>query len=179
MHHSHTHTQRNSNTKHRPSQTNYHPLTNNNQPKDKNIVILRININGIRNKIEELKNLVHSTQSDIITIQETKLTQKAKHTIYPTTPPYAQTESTNKEGVHHTDQGRHNLHKHEHTQGQQHTQQELQLIKIHIGKTKDTTVANTFHQETRRHHTTTPWTQTSHIAYNTSPTYQTQYSQVT
>ena len=54
------------------------PLTNNNQPKDKNIVILQININGIRNNIEELKKLVHSTQPDIITIQETKLTPKAK-----------------------------------------------------------------------------------------------------
>ena len=32
--------------------TNQHPLTNNNQPKDKNIVILQININGIRNEIE-------------------------------------------------------------------------------------------------------------------------------
>ena len=47
-------------------------------PKDKHIVILQININGIRNKIEELKNLVHNTQPDITTIQETKLTQKAK-----------------------------------------------------------------------------------------------------
>ena len=45
----------NNNTKHSPSQTNYHPLSNNNQPKDKNMVILQININGIRNKIEELK----------------------------------------------------------------------------------------------------------------------------
>ena len=34
-----------------------HSLTNNNQPKDKNIVLLQININGIRNKIEELKTL--------------------------------------------------------------------------------------------------------------------------
>ena len=31
------------------------PLTDNNHLKDKNIVILQININGIRNKIEELK----------------------------------------------------------------------------------------------------------------------------
>ena len=59
-------------------QTTTRPLTNNNQPKDKNIVILQININGIRNKIEELKNLVHITQPDIITLQESKLTQKAK-----------------------------------------------------------------------------------------------------
>ena len=54
------------------------PLTDNNQPKDKNIVILQININGIRNKIEELKKLVHNTQPYIITIQETKRIQKAK-----------------------------------------------------------------------------------------------------
>ena len=44
-----------------------HPLTNNSQPKDKNIVILQININGIRNKFEELKKLVHTTHPDIIT----------------------------------------------------------------------------------------------------------------
>ena len=46
------------NTDNSPShhkQTTTHPLTNNNQPKDKNIVILQIDINGIRNKIEELK----------------------------------------------------------------------------------------------------------------------------
>ena len=118
MHHSYTHTKRNNiNTTPHHKQTTTHPLTNNNQPKEKNNVILQININGIRNKIEELKKLVHSTQPDIITIQETKLTQKAK-----TTPPYAQTESTNKEGAHHTDQGRHNFHKHKHTQVHQHTQ---------------------------------------------------------
>ena len=35
--------------------TNTYPPSNNNQPNDKNIVILQININGIRHKIEELK----------------------------------------------------------------------------------------------------------------------------
>ena len=83
MHHTHTHTNRNNNTKHRqhnnPSQTNHHPATHRQQStKGQNIVILQININGIRNKIDELKNLVHNTQPDIITIQETKLTQKTK-----------------------------------------------------------------------------------------------------
>ena len=48
------------NTTSHHKQTTTHPLTNNNQPKDKNIVILQINLNGIRNKIEELKKL--STQ---------------------------------------------------------------------------------------------------------------------
>ena len=59
-------------------QTTTNPLTNNNQPKDKNIVIFQININGIRNKIEELKKTRTQHLPDIITIQETKLTQKAK-----------------------------------------------------------------------------------------------------
>ena len=49
----------NTTTHHRQITTQ--PLTDNNQPKDKNIVILQININGIINKIEELKNLVHNT----------------------------------------------------------------------------------------------------------------------
>ena len=43
----------NTTPRHKP--TNTHPLTNNNQPNDKNIAIHQININGIRNKIEELK----------------------------------------------------------------------------------------------------------------------------
>ena len=51
-----------SNTTAHYQQNTTYPLTNNNQPKDKNIVILQININGIRNTIEELKNLVNSTQ---------------------------------------------------------------------------------------------------------------------
>ena len=68
----------NNTTSHRRQITT--PLTDNNQPKDKNIVILQININ----KIEELKNLVHNTQPDIITIQETKLTQKTKIPHYTT-----------------------------------------------------------------------------------------------
>ena len=42
------------------------------------IIILQIIINGIKNKLEELKLLIHDTHADIITIQETKLTPKAK-----------------------------------------------------------------------------------------------------
>ena len=48
------------NTPPQHNETTTHPLTNNNQPKDKNIVIFQININGIINKIKELKNLVHN-----------------------------------------------------------------------------------------------------------------------
>ena len=38
-----------------------------------NIIILQVNINGIKNKL-----LIHNTHADIITIQETNLTPKAK-----------------------------------------------------------------------------------------------------
>ena len=126
-------------------QTTNHPLTNNNQPKDKNIVILQININGIRNKIEELKKLVHSTQPEIITIQESSLTQKAKTSKYPTTPLYAQTKSTNI-----------NIPKAINTHNT-----ELQLIKIHISMIKYITVANTYF----------PTIDTTSPHYNTVDTY--------
>ena len=42
-----------------------------------NFIILQVNINGNKNKLEELKLLIHDTHSDIITIQETELTPKA------------------------------------------------------------------------------------------------------
>ena len=43
-----------------------------------NLIILQVHINGIKNELEELKLLIHDTHSDIITIQESKLTPKAK-----------------------------------------------------------------------------------------------------
>ena len=42
-----------------------------------NLSILQVNLNRIKNKLEELKLLIHDTHADIITIQETKLTPKA------------------------------------------------------------------------------------------------------
>ena len=45
---------------------------------ERTLIILQVNINGLRNKLEELKLLIHDTHADIITIQETKLTPKAK-----------------------------------------------------------------------------------------------------
>ena len=47
-----------------------------------NLIILCVNINRIKNKLEELKLLVQDTHADIITIQETKLTPKAKTPKY-------------------------------------------------------------------------------------------------
>ena len=40
------------------------------------IIILQVNINGIRNKLEKLKLLIYNTHEDIITIQEIKLAPK-------------------------------------------------------------------------------------------------------
>ena len=40
---------------------------------ERNLIILQVNINGLK-----LKLLIHDTHADIITIQETKLTLKAK-----------------------------------------------------------------------------------------------------
>ena len=62
----------------------YHRTTNTTQThrhsskSERNLIILQVNINGLRNKLEELKLLIHDTHADIITIQETKLTPKAK-----------------------------------------------------------------------------------------------------
>ena len=62
----------------------YHRTTNTTQthrPSSKsviNLIILQVNMNGLRNKLEELKLLIHDTHADIITIQKTKLTHKAK-----------------------------------------------------------------------------------------------------
>ena len=43
-----------------------------------NLIILHVDINGIKYKPEELKLLMHNTHADNITIQETKLIPKAK-----------------------------------------------------------------------------------------------------
>ena len=62
----------------------YHITTNTTQthrPSSKskiNLIILQVNINELRNKLEELKMRIHDTHADIITIQKTKLTPKAK-----------------------------------------------------------------------------------------------------
>ena len=62
----------------------YHRTTNTTQThipisrREINLIILQVNTNGLRNKLEELKLLIHNTHAYIITIQETKLTPKAK-----------------------------------------------------------------------------------------------------
>ena len=91
MHHPHTHTTRNNNantTAHHQQNTTL-PLTNNIQPKDKNIVILQININGIRNKIEGLKTSYTAPNQTSSQYKKQKSHRKLEHQKYPTTPLYA------------------------------------------------------------------------------------------
>ena len=47
-------------------------------------------------------------------------------------------------GAHHTDQRRHNFHKHKHTQGHQHTQHRTTADQNTHSKTNDITVTNTY-----------------------------------
>ena len=62
----------------------YHRTTNTTQThrpsskSERNLIILQVNINGLKNKLEEFKLLIHNTHADIITIQETKLIPKVK-----------------------------------------------------------------------------------------------------
>ena len=62
---------------------------------ERNLIILQVNINVIKNKLEELKLLIHDTHADIITIRETKL--KQTHPIYITSPPCVPTGCTRQE----------------------------------------------------------------------------------
>ena len=78
------HTQHRVLRQHHKQTKDYHRTTNTTQThrpsskSERNLIILQVNINGLRNKLEELKLLIHDTHADIITIQEAKLTPKAK-----------------------------------------------------------------------------------------------------
>ena len=61
--------------------TSIHKPSSNNE---RNRIILQVNINGINNKLEELKTLIKNTHAGIITIQETKLTSKSNTPKVPT-----------------------------------------------------------------------------------------------
>ena len=56
----------------------YHNKSSISKNREINLIILQVNINEIKNRLEELKLLIHDTHADIITIQETNLTPKAK-----------------------------------------------------------------------------------------------------
>ena len=110
-----------------------------------NLIILQVNINGLRNKFEELKLLIHDTHADIITIQETKLTPKAK------TPKIYNFTSVRTDRLHKTGGGLITLIRDNitftttdipSTINTHHI--ELQMVKVHINNTKHITIANIY-----------------------------------
>ena len=116
-----------------------HPLTGKGQPRYRNIVILQINMSGIRNKIEELKKLYTAPSRTSSQCKRQNSHRKLRHLGYPTAPPCAQTEGTGGEGAHHTGRGLHDIDRHGHAQGHRRTQRRA---------TPDQDV----HGQHRRHH---------------------------
>ena len=110
-----------------------------------NLIILQVNINGIKNKREAFKLLIHGTHADINTIQETKLTPKANTskvhnyttvradrfhkagggliTLIRDNIIFTITDITSTINTHNT---------------------ELQMVKVHINNTKHITIANMY-----------------------------------
>ena len=82
-------------------------------------IILQVSINGIKSKLEELKLLIYDTHADIITLQETKLTPKAKTPkVYHS---FTTTDIPLTINTHNT---------------------ELQMVNVHINNTKHISIAN-------------------------------------
>ena len=112
---------------------------------ERNLIIPQFNINGNKNKLDDLTLLIHDTHPDIITIQETKLTPIANSPkIYNFTT--VRTDRLHKAGgglltlirdnITFTTTGipsTFNTHN-----------KELQMIKVHINNTKHTTIANIY-----------------------------------
>ena len=141
----------------------------------RNLIILHVNINGIKNKLEELKLLIHDTHAVIITIQETKLTPKTNNltvhnltivranrlhkagggliTLIRDNITFTTTDIPSTINTHNT---------------------ELQMVKIHINNTKHITIANMYIPH--RDNTTKQLTRAYTTAYSTSQTYHTQSS---
>ena len=129
-------------TAHTANTTSIHKPSSHNE---RNLIILQVNINGINNKLEELKTLIKNTHADIITIQETKLTSKSNT---PKVPTYT---TVRTDRPHKSEGGlitlirdnitftptdipstinTHNI--------------ELQMVKVHLNNTKHITIANVY-----------------------------------
>ena len=107
-----------------------------------NLFILQVNINGIKNKLEEFKLLIHDTHADIITIQETKLTPKAN------SPKVHNFTTVRADRLHKAGGGliRDNI---TFTTTDIHStinahNTALQMVKVHINNTKQITIANMY-----------------------------------
>ena len=112
---------------------------------ERSIIIPQININGLRNKLEELKLLIHDTHADIITIQETRLTPKAK------TPKIHKFTSVRTDRLHKAGGGLITLIRDNITFTTTDIpstinthNSELQMVKVHINNTKHITIANIY-----------------------------------
>ena len=112
---------------------------------ERNLIIQQVNIIGIKDKLEEHKLLIHDTHADIITIQETKLTPKAK------TPKIHNFTAVCTERLHKARGGLITLIKDNitftttdipSTINTHNT--ELQMVKVHINNTKHITITNIY-----------------------------------
>ena len=157
-------------TAHTANTTSIHKPSSNNE---RNLIILQVNINGINNKLEELKTLIKNTHADIITIQETKLTSKSNT---PKVPTYA---TVRADRPHKSGGGlitlirdnitftptdipstinTHNI--------------ELQMVKVHLNNTKHITIANVYNLLVTAHPRTTKQpTKTYNTASSILPLY--------
>ena len=99
---------------------------------------------GLRNKLEELKLLMHDTHADIITIQEASSPIKPKHSNYITSQQCAPTGCTKQEvgSLHSLETTSHSLTDIPSTINTHNT--ELQMVKVHINNTKHITIANIY-----------------------------------
>ena len=150
---------------------------------ERTLIILQVNLNGIKNKLEELKLLIHDTHADIITIQETKHTLKAK------TPKVHNFTTVRTDRVHNAGGGlitfiRDNITSPTRdipsTINSHNT--ELQMVMVHIDNTKHITIANLMcclyippRDSTSTHYKTAD-IDIQHCIYSTSQTYHTQSS---
>ena len=162
----------------------YHRTTNTIQThrpsskSERDLIILQVNINGLRNKLQELKLLIHDTHADIITIQKTKLTPKAKTPkIHSFTA--VRTDKLRKGGGGLITLIRYNITftttDIPSTINTNNT--ELQMVKVHINNTKHITIATSIYLlETPHPRTTKQLTRTYNTTYSTSRTYHTQSS---
>ena len=112
---------------------------------ERNLIILQVNINGIKNKLEELKLLIHDTHADITTIQETKLTPKAN------TPEVHNLTTVRADRLHKAGGGLITLIRDNITFTKTDIRStintyntELQMVKVHINNTKHITIANIY-----------------------------------
>ena len=151
----------------------YHRTTNTTQThlpsSDRNLIILQVNINGLRNKLEELKLLIHDTHADIIPIQETKFTPKAK------TPKIHNFTAVRTDRLHKSGGGLITLIRYNitfttidmHSTINTHNT-EFQMVKVNINNTKHITIANIYipPRDTRSTHYKTHGHTTLHTVHH-------------